>query len=112
MCSLVYGYFTALKFSAAKCATVSLPILQCQSKDIVLSKEVTYVFELLDIDVSELIYQDDISPDVLSTANKLSLILVDHNSPTRECYTSVSCSFFLLSSFSGQLCLVMCVHFS
>ncbi len=79
VCALVYAHYKSTKGSADE---VNLPLLQCLSKDLELNQEAMIVFDMLGIDSSGLLYANDISSDVLSTVAKLSLVLVDHNTPT------------------------------
>lgn len=77
--ALVYAHFNARKFADG---SISLPLLRCYREDIVLNQETVFIFGMLGIDSSELLYLDDISPDVLSGVEDVSLVLVDHNSLT------------------------------
>lgn len=83
--ALVYAHFTAKKSAAGSSTTVSLPLLQCRREDIVLNQEAMLLFDMLGIDSSELLYLDDISPDILATVEQVSLVLVDHNTLTGMC---------------------------
>ena len=61
---------------------MSLPLLQCCRDDLVMNQEVVYIFHKLGIDDSSLVFLDDVSMDVLSSVDNLSVIMVDHNAPT------------------------------
>lgn len=80
--ALVYAHFKTREFSNESSATVSLPLLQCHKEDLALNQEATFLFNMLGIDGSDLLCLDDISPDVLSSIDQVSLVLVDHNTPT------------------------------
>lgn len=82
VCALVYAYYKSTKRSTDD---VILPLVQCLKEDLVLNQEAKIVFDMLGIDESWLLYINDISSDNLSTAAKLSLVLVDHNAPTGKC---------------------------
>ncbi len=49
-----------------------------------LHQEVMFLLDMLYIDVSELLFLNDVSPEFLLGVGKLSLILVDHNVLTGE----------------------------
>lgn len=84
MSALVYAHFTASKLASESSGEVCLPLLQCHKDDLVFNQEATLLFSILGIDGSDLLYLDDITPKVLSMAKKLSLVMVDHNTPTGE----------------------------
>ena len=79
MSALVYAHYKSTKRPSDK---VNLPLLQCLRTDLVLNQEATIVFDMLGIDSSDLLFIDDLSSAILSTVAELSLILVDHNTPT------------------------------
>ena len=74
--TIAYAYLVSLKGDA-----LSLPLLQCNRGDLRLRQDVVWLFKELNIDPDDLIYQDDISAETLSGVCKLSITLVDHNSP-------------------------------
>lgn len=84
--ALVYAHYKATKLSRESPEpVVSLPLLQCYKEELALNQEAVFLLDMLGIDSSGLLYLDDITPDVLSAVGKLSLILVDHNTPSGEC---------------------------
>lgn len=60
---------------------ISLPLLQCSRADLRLRQDVLWLFNELGIDPDTLLYSEDVSAELLSSANELSITLVDHNSP-------------------------------
>lgn len=83
--ALVYAHYKADKIARDypdEPTTVSLPLIQCRREDLVLSRGAMYLFDQLGINTSALLCLDDISLDILSAVRKLSLVMVDHNTPT------------------------------
>lgn len=76
-CTLSHAY----SLSGGDTATVSLPVLNCKRQDFILRQDAVWLFEHLEIDVSKLIFMDDISKEHLDKVGQLSITLVDHNSP-------------------------------
>ncbi len=91
MSALVYAHYVATVKSEK--GSLSLPLLQCRKEDLVLRQEAQLLCDMLGIDSSALCYLGDISPGALSAVGKLSLVLVDHNTPTGESSTidSICC---------------------
>lgn len=62
--------------------SITLPLLQTQRVDFVNRQDAKLLLEELGIDASSLLFLDDVTPEVLMGVGELSVVLVDHNSPT------------------------------
>lgn len=81
--TLVYAHYLAQGNPHLDGNPISIPLLQCRRADLSpLKQDVQLLFDMLGIDSSRLCFLDDIAPAALSVADKLSLVLVDHNAPT------------------------------
>ena len=77
--ALAHAFFVSLTLSSDM---LSLPLLQCSHADLRLHLDVLWLFKELGIEPDELICEDDISTDILSSVGELSITLVDHSSPS------------------------------
>lgn len=101
VCALVMAHDMARKNAQEdnENNTISLPLIQCYQEDMVLTQEAVYLFDLMKIQTSDLLFLEDITQDTLSSVKQLSITLVDHNCPTGNLHeTGLSTNIFTLNS--------------
>ena len=82
-CALSHAHYLHSQLSSAEGGVVSLPLFQCTRADFALRPAAAWIFEeRLSLDTTKMVFLDDLSVKKLASVGKLSLTLVDHNSPT------------------------------